>query len=243
VGLVVEGAVSVVVEAVLAAAALLEDGKMTSRAAQFLSPEEQKRVTEAVQQAEKMTSGEIVPMIVAESDDYPNAAMIFGLSCAFPLAICLTYLVGPLLWIGSQNIWLFLLFTICLYPIFSLLAKRSDWARRPFFNSRRVEKEVAEGALAAFFSEGLYRTKDANGILLYISVLEQRVWILADRAINEKIDEPTWNSLVDELTSSIKSGQRAAGICNAVEKIGQILRVHFPYQKDDTDEQHNLIIR
>ncbi len=71
----------------------------------------------------------------------------------------------------------------------------------------------------------------------------QRVCVLADRGINEKIDQSAWDTIVADLTSGIARDRNCEEICDAIEKIGAILEAYFPYQKDDRDELHNLIIR
>lgn len=233
-------------EAVLAAAVLLEDGKMAKMktlAEKFLTAAEQQRVTQTVREAERTTSGEIVPMLVSRSHDYPLATLTCCVSFALPIALLLTNLIGERIWIGPQNMWLFLGLFAALHALLYPLVKRSDRLKHFFLNSEQVEKEVIKSALAAFYSEQLHQTKDANGILLYISVMEQRVWILADTNINAKIDQQEWDATVADLTAGIKAGQPAEALCQAVQRVGQILRTHFPYQKDDTDELHNLIIR
>jgi putative membrane protein len=209
----------------------------------FLTTAEKQTVTEAVHEAERTTSGEIVPMIVSRSHDYPMAAVTCSVSMALPLALLLTNLIGERIWIGPQNMWLFLGLFAALYALCYPLVMRSDRLKHFFLNSGQVEKEAKTGALSAFYTEQLHKIKDANGILLYISVMEQKVWILGDSNINAKIDQKEWDSTVVDLTAGIKAGKAAEAICEAVGRIGQILRTHFPYQKDDTDELHNLIIR
>lgn len=231
---------------VLAVAVLREDGKMQkskSLAEKFLTAKEQQLVTEAVQKAERATSGEIVPMIVSRSHDYPMAAVTCCISIALPVALLLTHIIGAHIWIGPQNMWLFLgLFAGC-YALLYPLAVRSDRLKHFFLISGQVEQEVQRAALAAFYREQLHKTKDANGILLYISVMEQKVWILGDSNINAKIDQQQWDTTVAELTAGIKAGRPAEAICEAVHRVGQILQDFFPYQKDDTDELHNIIIK
>ncbi len=232
--------------AVLAAAVPLEDGnimKTKTLAEKFLTVAEQQKVTEVVREAERTTSGEIVPMIVSRSHDYPMAAVTCAVSMTLPSALLLTNLIGERLWIGSQNMWLFLGLFTAIYLLLYLLAAHSDRLKHFFLNPRHVEQEVKKGALSSFYSEQLHKTKDANGILLYISVMEQKVWILADSNITAKIDQQEWNSTVADLTTGIKSGKPAEAICEAVRRVGQILQTHFPYQKNDKDELHNLIIR
>lgn len=219
-----------------------EAGNMTNLAQRFLSREEQETITAAVQTAEKLTSGEIVPMVVSKSGDYPVAAVLCSASLATPLSLLLTSLLGQLLWIGPSNMWFFLtLFALIFTPLYYLSLK-NDRLKSFFLNETHVETEVSKSALAAFYSQGLYKTAADNGILLYISVLEKKVWILADSGISEIIPQENWDTVVEELTAEIKEGKQCEAICRAIESIGNILKTHFPYQKNDKDELHNLII-
>lgn len=216
---------------------------MKSPAQQFLTKDEQDRVTRAVQEAEKKTSGEIVPMIVSASDDYPLATVSCSVSFALPLSLLVTHLVGKMLWMEPQNMYLFLLVFFLVLSGFYLLCRNSRWLKYFFLPAGQVEKKVRDGALGAFYSEQLYKTAQENGILIYISVLEKKVWILGDHGINEKIEQTSWDSIVSDLTDGIREGASCAAICNAIAKTGSILQEHFPYHKDDQDELHNLIIR
>ena len=213
-----------------------------SLAEKFLTAAEQQNITDVVQEMERTTSGEIVPMIVSRSHDYPMATVTCCVSMALPLSLLLTNVIGARIWIGPQNMWFFLgVFTI-LYIMLYPLITRSDQLKHFFLNRKQAAKEVEDAALSAFYRQKLHKTRDANGILLYISVMEKMVWILADTNINAKIDQKEWDSIITEITTGIKAGQSAKAICQAVQSIGHILHRHFPVQKDDQDELHNLII-
>jgi len=216
---------------------------MQQLSAKFLSPEEQQAVTAEVQKAERRTSGEIVPMIVSASHHYPMAAVRGAALTALPLALLLTSLLGSSLWLGHQNMYLFLLFFLLLYIPTRFVVKRAVTLKRLFLNTNEVEEEVQEAAVTSFFAEGLYRTREENGILIFVSVLERKVWILGDRGINERIDPTAWETIVDELLRGIRAGRQGEALCRAVQEVGSILETHFPYRRDDTDELHNLIIR
>ncbi len=216
---------------------------MKTLAQQFLAAEEQQKITEAVQTAEKQTTGEIVPMVVSYSHTYPVAPIVGGVFFALPLALLSARLFGAMLWLGSDNMWLFLAFFTVYYFLGYQAVKRFPRLKRYFFSSARADLAVQEGAAAAFYNESLHNTRAANGILLYISVFEQRVWVLGDWGINEKIEQQTWQEVVDQVTRGIKEGRRCDAICEAVTRIGQILQQHFPIEEGDKDELHNLIIR
>lgn len=234
---------SVAVAAGLAAAEPQEDGDMTSLAESFLTQHEQQRVSEAVHAAELRTSGEIVPMIVSASHHYPLACAAGGAILALPVALLLTALIGRYLWLGPENMYLFLALFAMLYLPARALVAHTLWLKRFFLNRDQVEEEVEEAAITSFYEEGLYRTRAENGILIFISVFEHKVWILADKGIDERIDTSQWQEIVAELSQGIQTGRRCESLCEAVQRVGEILAVHFPIADNDRNELHNIIIR
>ncbi len=230
-------------EAVSAEAVPQEDGDMKNLAESFLTPEEQQLVSKAVHAAELQTSGEIVPMIVSASHHYPLACASGGAIITLPVALLLTSLIGNYLWFGPENMYLFLAIFAVLYLPARALVAHLLWLKRFFLNSDQVEEEVAEAAITSFYEEGLYRTRAENGILIFISVFEHKVWVLGDRGINEKIAPDQWLEIVEELTHGIRTNCRCESLCRAIERVGEILAHHFPIEGDDHNELHNLIIR
>lgn len=216
---------------------------MQRLAESFLAALEQQRINEAVQHAERQTSGEIVPMVVSASHHYPLADASGGVFLALPLALMLTSLLGSTLWLGSQNMWLFLLFSTILYLPARAFVAHSVVLKRFFLRADQVEEEVEEAAITSFYREELYRTRNQNGILIFISVLERRVYILADRGIDAKINDNGWQDIVSDLTAGIRRGKQGEALLAAVNRVGEILKQHFPIQEGDRNELHNLIIR
>lgn len=209
---------------------------------QLLSDTDRERITRAIHAAETLTSGEIVCLVAPSSHPYPMADVLGGAACAGPLAVALTIWVGGRLWLGAYDMWLFMGFFALLFFIFHALVARTPVLKRWFIASRDAEAEVEEAAVKAFFQNGLYRTRDATGILIYISVLERKVWILADRGIHTKVAAGQWDALVKRIVKGIHDGQAAAAICEAVARVGDLLRDHFPRKPDDTDELPNLMV-
>lgn len=219
------------------------DGEMENLAKKFLTKAEQEQVNAAVQEVERTTSGEIVPMIVNRSHEYPMAAMLGSLFLSIPASLILAGLIGPWIWVGRDNMWLFLAICLVSFTVCHVLIKRSGRFTRFFLDRQEADREIKEGAIAAFYAEKLHKTSGENGILLYVSVLEQKVWILADAGINKKIDPSQWDSIVEGLTAGIKEGRRCQALCEAIHRTGQILATHFPLKQGDRNELHNLIIR
>ena len=209
---------------------------------QFLSDDQRARVTAAVEKAEKLTAGEIVVMFISASYHYPMANVIGATTFAIPLALIFTPVIGRWLWVGNQNMWLFLgLFTV-FFILFHEIIKRTYWLKRYFISRKEIDAEVKEAAVTHFFYHGLYRTRDKTGVLVLISVFERHVWVLADEGINAKVPKGQWQSIVKMITDGIKQKRATDAICAAVGKIGDLLKVHFPIKPDDIDELENVII-
>lgn len=209
----------------------------------FFSQEEQKKICTAVHEAESKTSGELVPMLVCESHSYPLAAIRGGSIVALVIALSLTASIGGMFWLGDSNMWVFLGIFFPLFWLSNLLISRIPSLKRFFLFTDEMEAEVQNSAFAAFFEERLYKTRDANGILIYISLLEHRAWIIADSGINDRIETKKWDEAVQCITRGIKDKHACDSLCQAIAMIGDMLATEFPIREDDENELHDLILR
>jgi putative membrane protein len=214
-----------------------------SMAQHFFTTEEQKRISDSVHRAELRTSGELVPMLVAESHSYPLAAIRGGTFVALLTALIGTPLVAGRFWLESNNLWVFLGLFLPVYLIVHYLIQTFPSLKRCFLFGSEMDEEVQNSAFAAFFTERLYKTKDANGILIFISLLEHRAWIIADSGISERIPQEQWQDAVAMITEGIREKKQCQALCDAISMIGDILEKEFPLQDDDLNELHDLIIR
>lgn len=215
---------------------------MKNLAEHFLSDTDRQRIEQAVATAEQKTSGEVVCMVVSSSYHYPMASVVGATSLALPLALLSTHFSGGWMWIGTQNMWLFIGLFAIWFALMVWILRRTPRLNRLFISKREIDEEVEEAAITAFFNQGLYRTRDANGVLLFISVFEHKVWVLADKGIHAKVPGDEWENLVARITQGFMKGHRGDAICSAVAQIGNLLQAHFPIKPDDTNELKNLII-
>ena len=216
------------------------DGK--NLAESFFTAEEREAVMAAVRAAESETSGEIVVYIAPASHSHPQAATIGGFLLGLPLALLAMPWLGDFFWLGRQNVWIFLACLTLFYLPLRLLVARTSALKRLFLFAEQVEEEVGEAALSAFYSHKLDVTRERNGVLLFISVFERRVFILADKGVNDKIDPARWRGMVDSLITAIRRGDHGPAVCRTVADIGAVLREHFPPRPDDQNELEDLIV-
>ncbi len=190
---------------------------------------DRRRISEAVEQAERRTTGEIVPMIVPSSARYREAGYRTGLIVGWlTLAILLTIepLWFPWGWHAGNAGWL-LLGVLVAYGAGEWLGRRPAVIRLVTSRERMAYK-VRLRAEQAFYQHGLPHTKDRTGILIFVSLLEHRVQVLADKGINDCVPAGTWDAVVVGIVEGVKSGQPTEAMCAAIRRCGALLAEKCP---------------
>jgi putative membrane protein len=201
----------------------------------LLSQNEKDQIQASVMEAEKNTSGEIVLVIVRSSDTYPEAQWRIAVGFSFLMALTL-YWVDPAL----DPLWYLLVQIPSL--LFGYALSNLGNLRRISLSETKVKEEVHQRALQAFYSNHLSSTQNRTGILLFISLLEHRVEILADSGIHTCVKEGAWNDIIQSLLSQIQNGQLTRGICHAVQECGKILTESFPAQGKRSNQLPNHVL-
>lgn len=202
----------------------------------FLTTAEQQALIQCVKDVETRTSGEIVPVIVSVSHDYPRAAAFGALVTGVAAALLAALLLG------YSDMWSFLALFLGAYALCWLGLTHIHRLKKPFLTKAEMNEEVREAALTNFYKHGLHNTRDKTGIIIFVSVYERMVWILADAGINAKVDESVWQSVADTVTKGVREGRAGEALCQAVRACGDLIGTHFPIKSDDTDELPNLIV-
>jgi putative membrane protein len=198
-----------------------------------ISDSDRKRIENAVKAAEANTSGEIVPFIVPDSDSYWWVHALWG---------GLGWVVSSLvLWIvHHERDWGFALVPTLFWQsagmVFGFALAFLPFFRRLVIPGYLRRHNVHREVLANFVVAGLTATRDRTGVLLYLSILERRIEILADTGISEKLPSGYWQNQVDTIVRGIHQGSPVDVFCEVIEVIGKDLAEHFPPRADDTNE-------
>jgi uncharacterized membrane protein len=99
-----------------------------------------------------------------------------------------------------------------------------------------------EIALKEFYKLGMDKTKDGTGILILILFSKRQFHIVADKGINTKVADGTWDVIAQRMTAHFKVANYREGICEAVSAVGNVLSESFPRKADDVDELPNEVI-
>jgi putative membrane protein len=174
------------------------------------------KIEKSVLEAQLKTSGKIKVVVLPQSDHYPAAHYRCGLLLAMLAA--LVPLKGHHYLFLSQGIFFLLGYLLAYVPFF----------KRLLTLSHEMKQEVHQEALQVFFENNLHNTPNRAGFLIMVSLLEKQVQVLADTGIHEKVEEGTWEKLVNDIIYLIRDKDLAHGLIMAVGASSAILSRYFP---------------
>ncbi|HEX4183445.1 MAG TPA: TPM domain-containing protein [Caulobacteraceae bacterium] len=215
----------------------------------MLSKTDHDRIHAAIAAAEQRTSGEIFCVVAQEAGHYrevafawaaavallaPPLSMLLGLRPSFYMAAVMTLLDNG--WVASHvgglnaavaaalvgyaavqaGLFILVLTIMLLAPVRRLLTPAP--LKHAQVHTRAMEQ----------FAHRLHTTRAATGVLVFASLAEHRVEIVADEAIHAMVGRETWDRAIQAALKSIRAGDTAAGLIAAVEICGQVLAQHCP---------------
>lgn len=207
-----------------------------SRSYKFFTEEERARIKETIHDAESRTIGEVAVMVVDSSDHYAEADVIGGIFLGSLLSLVITAIYF------HSSVWFFIPINFMLFLPSKLIFNKLPLFKTAFIGIRRKEEAVSLRAERAFFEKGLYKTKKNTGVLFFLSLLERKVWVLADKGIYKKIEQEPLNKFARVVSEGIKNRRACDALCEAVKEAGELLAAHFPMVPGDTDELTDDVI-
>jgi putative membrane protein len=113
--------------------------------------------------------------------------------------------------------------------------------RRALARSTRVEAAVDRAARACFVEKRVTYTRGRTGVLLYLSLFEQRIAIVADAGIDRAlaaVHRGAWDAAASKLVALARTtGLRdPEALARAIEELAGPLERALPRSTDDLDE-------
>ena len=97
---------------------------------------------------------------------------------------------------------------------------------------------IEKAADKAFGRLGMTHTKARNGVLLFVVPSRRKFVVLGDQGIHERVGQEFWESVAAIISDKFRQGDFTGGLLNAIEKVGEELATHFPY--DPTTDKNEL---
>ncbi len=195
----------------------------------FFSDEARARAAEAVKRVETQTSAEVVVTVRRLSDRYRDADTMVGTASAFAVLLLLLFLPQEF------DIRFMPLDVVLAFFVGYVISTRSDLLRQLATRKSTRRDRVDTAAKAAFVTMGVSRTKARTGILVYVSMLEKQVDIVADIGLTTGALNEVFESVRQNMTLAVASRDFAL-FATALETLGPKLCTAFPCVHDDVNE-------
>jgi len=87
-----------------------------------------------------------------------------------------------------------------------------------------------------FQKMGMEKTRDRNGVLIYLVPLTRKFAIIGDTAVHAKCGDQFWKETAEEFTKTVHTRSMTEAIVATVLKVGTLLAKHFPATAEDQNE-------
>jgi putative membrane protein len=191
------------------------------------------QLAECVREIEKETDAELVIVVRARSGSYRQVDLLCGALLAYAGLLFLLFSPWTFAhyWVAVD---VALLFALGFY-----ISARSETIRRLMTTKKERADAVRMGAAAMFYEAGIANTASEMGVLIYLSLLERRLELIADRGVLKAAPPLEWNERVFELH---KAGHRPhlPSMLEALRDLGALLKRCLPPTGENPNELSDM---
>lgn len=186
-------------------------------------------LAQCVTEIEKTTDAELVIVVRARSGAYRHADYLFGSLIAFAGLLGLLFLP-----VDFHQYWV-PIDVVVLFAAGAFLCSRSGRARRLLTSKKFRNAAVRTGAAAMFYEAGIANTEAEMGILIYLSLLERRLELIADRGVLKAVPPLEWNQSLFALKEAGRNPDSQA-LLKELRELGKLLGEHLPATGENPNE-------
>ena len=121
--------------------------------------------------------------------------------------------------------------------------KRTSGEIRVYVESRCRFMDPVDRAMELFYGLKMDKTRQRNGVILYIAVRDHQLAVYGDEGIHQVVGEDFWRTKVQHILSEFNAAHYVDGIVQVIREIGMALCEHFPYMvESDKNELPDEIV-
>jgi putative membrane protein len=191
-----------------------------------LKPDERERIDTAMADIERRTATEFSVVVTRVSDRYSLYPLVWA-GLAALLVTAIVAVVRSELTIGAA--------ILIQLPVLIALTLLFDWMPiRILLVPKSVKQARARQLAQREFAAHVACTAPRHrGVLLFVSLGERYVEIIADRETHALVSEGSWDKIVADFLATVKRGRVADGVLAAVGACGALLETHDPIPTED----------
>lgn len=109
------------------------------------------------------------------------------------------------------------------------------------FISRKEVDDAVTAAQRIFHHLGMEKTKERNGVLIFVAPRVRKFAVIGDAAVHEKCGDQFWKEVAHEMSLHFGRGEFTGGIIHGIRRAGKLLADHFPRHPGDKNQQPDEI--
>ncbi|MEZ4379768.1 MAG: hypothetical protein R3A79_00350 [Nannocystaceae bacterium] len=199
----------------------------------LLRDDGQAAIEAAIEGIERRTRAEIVVAVHRRSGSYGAAKVVLGV--LFAVAAQLFFLYSEV----AFPLPIFVLGPLALGLVGGALGRLAP-LERAFAGPLRPRVQVRLAAEAAFYRHGAGHTRDRTGVVLFFSLLERRVEVVADAGVLRQRPVEPWDAAVADLQRALARGGEPQAVTAAMAHLGDVLALCLPW-RDGVNELENHV--
>ena len=225
----------------------------------MLNQSDKDRISAAITEAESKTSGEIFCVLAHEVAHYREVPLLWGVVAAMigPPLLVLTGLHRLALasifssWTDDsarameglilRALTSYGLLQAGLFLITVIIVSMPP-VRRVLTPGFLRHHHVASAARHHFAAAGLHLSDAEPHVLIFASLADRRVELVAHDAIHKAVGEGPWTASIAAVVAGIKAGKPGDGFVKGIEICGAALAAHFPSDGPAKNQLPNTIL-
>ncbi len=219
-----------------------------------LTPEDLAAIEAAVREAEARTTGEIYCVVAHDSSHYgetplawasgvallgPALLLLFGVRVTIPdfFSTWSASEVGAAIENAVRSALTGAIVTQAVLFVLTGLIVEVPAVRRLLTPKSVKRQRVRRRAAEQFAAKNLHTTRERTGVMIFVSLDERMVELIADEGIADHVDIHVWDGAVAALTDGLRQGDPAMGFKAAIGLCADVLAEKFPARVGDNPNE------
>lgn len=201
----------------------------------LLNDNERRQVSDAIAAVERETDAELVTVLAERADDYDYIPLLWA---------GLIALLAPgalLFFTAAVTAGTLVLVQWAVFVLLALLFRLSGMTTRLVPRAVRHWR-AANLARRQFLEQNLHHTRDATGMLIFVSEAERYVEIIVDRGISQHVDDSEWQTIVTAFNARVRADRTLDGFLECIQACGEKLRTAVPATHERNELPNHLVV-
>jgi uncharacterized membrane protein len=113
---------------------------------------------------------------------------------------------------------------------------------RVYLQRGQLAGDALEAAQTQFRKLGMEKTKERNGVLIFVAPRARKFAVIGDEGVHQKCGEEYWQQLVDSMREHFQKEDFNQALLEAIESTGELLAKHFPKTDGGPNELPDAIV-